>query len=268
MKSSSTAKRQKTTAQPVSHKQADQYDSGDYNYLHYWDGRDYEHRSEEIAIKKLLNGKKFSRAVDIGGGYGRLCLLLQKYAKDVTLTEPSLKQLEIAETYLKDYPGITRLQMQADKLTFETDSVDLITMIRVMHHLPDPSREFDEIARVLRPDGYLVLEVANYAHIRNRFKYAFKRKKLPMKPVDIRSPENQRDDEVAFVNHNPKKVIKQLAHAGLTIERRLSVSNLRSPLLKKVLPFRFMVATERVLQPLLSKMYFGPSVFFLVRRVK
>lgn len=262
------AKRQKTTTKSISHKVADQYDSGDYNYLHYWDGRDYEHRSEEIALKKLLNGRKFSNAVDIGGGYGRLCVLLQKFAKDVTLTEPSLKQLEIAETYLKDHPHITKLQMQADHLTFDTNSIDLITMIRVMHHLPDPTKEFDEIARVLRPDGYLVLEVANYAHVRNRLKYAVKRKKLPMKPVDIRSPENQRDDEVAFVNHNPKKVVKQLAHAGLTIERRLSVSNLRSPLLKKALPFRLMVAIERLLQPLLAKMYFGPSVFFLVRRVK
>lgn len=268
MKSSTSNSRKKTTRQTTTQKRADQYDSGDYNYLHYWNGRDYEHRAEVIALKKLLNGKKFAWAVDIGGGYGRLCEYLRKYAAHVTLAEPSRKQLDIAENYLKKQPDIERVQMQADKLAFDTNSIDLVTMIRVMHHLPDPSKEFDEIARVLKKDGYLILEVANYAHIRNRLKYALKREKLPSKPVDIRSPENQRDDEVAFVNHNPKKVIKQLAHAGLTVERRLSVSNLRSPFLKKVLPISVMVTIERLLQPLLSKMYFGPSIFFLVRRVK
>lgn len=249
-------------------KRADQYDTGDYNYLHYWEGRDYEHGAEQIAISRLLRGKSFKHAVDIGGGYGRLCVFLKKYANKVTLAEPSKKQLEIAEDYLKDHENINQQQMQADSLDFKTNSIDLITMIRVMHHLPDPSKEFDEIARVLQKDGYLILEMANYAHARNRLRHAVKRKKLPTKPVDIRSPENRRDDEVAFVNHNPKTVIKQLAHAGLKVERSLSVSNLRSPLLKKVVPISIMLAVERMLQPVLSKMYFGPSVFFLVRRVK
>ena len=262
------SKTTKKSSKALQAKRADQYDSGDYNYLHYWEGRDYEHRSEQIAMKRLLSGKTFDHAVDIGGGYGRLCVFLKQYAKKVTLAEPSKKQLEIAKDYLKDYPDINQKQIQADVMPFKTNSVDLVTMIRVMHHLPDPSKEFDEIARVLRKDGFLILEVANYSHGRNRLRYALKRKKLPKKPVDIRSKENQREDEVAFVNHNPKTVIKQLAHAGLKVERTLSVSNLRSPGLKKVVPAGVMVFIERILQQPLAKSYFGPSVFFLVRRVK
>jgi ubiquinone/menaquinone biosynthesis C-methylase UbiE len=249
-------------------KRADLYDEGDYNYLHYWEGRDYEHASEQMAIKRLLKGRTFKHAVDIGGGYGRLCVFLKRYADKVTLAEPSKKQLEIAKDYLKNHKDIDQRLMQADKLTFKTNSVDLITMIRVMHHLPDPSKEFAEIARALEEDGYLILEVANFAHAKNRISYGLKRQKLPTKPVDIRSPENQRDDEVPFVNHNPKTVIKQLAHAGLKVERTLSVSNLRSPRLKKLLPLPVMTTIERALQPALAKSYFGPSVFFLVRRVK
>ena len=41
-------------------------------------------------------------------------------------------------------------------------------MIRVMHHLPDPAAELAEISRVLSPEGYAVIEVANYSHARNR----------------------------------------------------------------------------------------------------
>ena len=249
-------------------KRADLYDEGNFNYLHYWDGRDYEHRSEQLAIKRLLSRRSFQHAADIGGGYGRLCVVLQKYAQRVSLAEPSKKQLAIAKQYLKAYPGIDQKRMQADDLQFQTNSLDLVTMIRVMHHLPDPSKEFAEIARVLKKDGYLVLEVANYSHIRNRIRYARRREKLPNKPVDIRSEAHRHDKEVAFVNHNPKTVIKQLAHAGLKVERTLSVSNLRSPGLKRVLPVRLMLAVEWILQPLLAKLYFGPSVFFLIRRVK
>lgn len=256
-----TAKQQPT-------KKADQYDAGNFNYLHYWDGRDYEHAAEERAIRRLLNGKRFGAAVDIGGGYGRLCVLLRKYADHVTLAEPSKTQLKIAEDFLKQYKDVAHIQMQADDLRFDTNSIDLVTMIRVMHHLPDPNKEFEEIARVLKKDGYLILEVANYAHGRNRLKYFLRGQKLPTKPVDIRSKENQNEDEPAFVNHNPKTVLKQLAHAGLKAERTLSVSNLRSPGLKKVLPRWLMLQLENVMQPALAKLYFGPSTFFLVRRVK
>ncbi len=146
--------------------------------------------------------------------------------------------------------------------------MDLLTVIRVMHHLPDPAPEFKEFYRVLSDDGYLILEVANYAHGRNRIKHALKGKKLPTEPVDIRSAKNKRKDEIPFVNHNPNTVIKQLAHAGLKVEKTLSVSNLRSPGLKKVVPQKLMLAVEKAMQPTLANTYFGPSVFFLVKKAK
>jgi ubiquinone/menaquinone biosynthesis C-methylase UbiE len=247
-------------------KKADQYNDPSHNYLHYWDNRDYEHAAEEMAIKRLLKGKRFHNAVDVGGGYGRLAVLLEKYSEKVTLAEPSQQQLDIAKDFLKDHPKIDRSLLQADNLKFKADTMDLVTMIRVMHHLPDPSAEFNEIHRIMRNDGWFILEVANFSHGRNRLKYALKGKRMPQAPVDIRSKENKNDDEIAFVNHNPNTVIKQLAHAGFKVERILSVSNLRSTKLKKFLPINAMLAVEKVLQPALAKTYFGPSVFLLVRK--
>lgn len=257
----------KTSSKSQTNKKADQYNDPSHNYLRYWDGRDYEHASEEMAINRLLKGKHFREAVDIGGGYGRLCVLLEQYADKVTLAEPSQQQLDIAKDFLKDYPEVERKLMQADQLKFKDGSKDLITMIRVMHHIPDPSQEFSEISRVLADDGTFILEMANYAHGRNRIKHAFKLKKLPVEPVDIRSEQNKGKDKIAFVNHNPKTVVKQLAHAGLKVDRVLSVSNLRSPALKKVVPQSVMLSLETFLQSALAKTYFGPSVFFLVKKV-
>lgn len=247
-------------------KRADQYNDPSHNYLRYWDGRDYENEAEEMAIKRLLSGKHFKNAVDVGGGYGRLCILLEKYADKVTLAEPSQQQLDIAKDFLKDHPEIDRKLLQADNLKFADNSMDLVTMIRVMHHLPNPEAELAEISRILSKEGYAIIEVANYMHGRNRLKYLLKGKKMPTEPVDIRSAANRRDDEIAFVNHNPHTVIKQMAHAGLKVDRILSVSNLRSPGLKKVVPKGVMLTAEKILQPTLANTFFGPSVFFLVKK--
>lgn len=252
---------------PKSQKKFDQYNDPKHNYLHYWDGRDYENMSERIALKKLLKGKHFKHAADIGGGYGRLCVFLEEYADKVTLAEPSQQQLDIGKEFLKDHPEIDRLLTQADDLKFKDESLDLITMIRVMHHLPDPTAEFAEISRVLSKDGYFILEIANYTHAVNRVKHIIKGKKLPKQPVDIRSKEHQNAEEIAFVNHNPKTVIKQLAHAGLKVERTLSVSNLRSTRLKKMIPMSVMLRLEKSMQSPLAHTYFGPSTFLLIRKV-
>lgn len=247
-------------------KKADQYNDPGHNYLKYWQGREYENAAEELAIKRLLKNRHFKHAVDVGGGYGRLCILLKNYADKVTLAEPSQQQLDIAKDFLKNHPDIERKLAQADSLNFKDGSLDLVTMIRVMHHLPDPKAEFSEIHRVLAKDGLFILEVANYAHGRNRIKHWMRGKKMPLDPVDIRSEANKRKDEIQFVNHNPKTVVKQLNKSGFKVEDVLSVSNLRSPTLKKIAPRNIMLAVEKFLQPALAKTYFGPSVFFLLKK--
>ncbi len=68
---------------------ADQYNDPKHNYLDYWTGREYEHAAEEIAIARMLEGKHFDKAVDVGGGYGRLSVFLRNFADEVTLAEPS-----------------------------------------------------------------------------------------------------------------------------------------------------------------------------------
>lgn len=247
-------------------KKADQYNDPTHNYRKYWEGREYENEAEEMAIRRLLKGKRFKHAVDVGGGFGRLCILLEKYADKVTLAEPSQQQLDLAVDYLKDHPKVDRKLLQAADLKFKTGDVDLVTMIRVMHHLPDPMPELNEIARVLKPGGYAIIEMANYMHAQNRVKHLLKGKKFPKKPVDIRSAANKKDSEIPFVNHNPHTVMMQLADAGLVVERTLSVSNLRSQGLKKVMPKKAMLVVEGLLQSTLAKTFFGPSVFFLVKK--
>lgn len=254
----------KATKSPT--RKADQYDDPKYNYQDYWTGREYEHAAEEMAIKRLLKGKHFARAVDVGGGYGRLSKFLAGYADKVTLAEPSQQQLDMAKIYLKDTPTVECKLLQAADLRLPANSVDLVLVVRVMHHLPDPSVELKEIARVLKPGGTFILEFANDAHFLNRVRYGVRGKKVPKKPVDIRSEASKQTGEIAFVNHHPKTIIKMLEIAGFEVETVLSGSNLRSPRLKKVLGKNVLLGLEKVMQPLLAPIYFGPSVWLCLKR--
>lgn len=248
-------------------KKADQYNDPKHNYLRYWDGRDYEQAAEEIAIRRLLKDKKFKKAVDVGGGYGRLSVVLRDFADNVVLAEPSQQQLDIAKDFLKDKPKVDMKLAQAEKLPFSDGEFDLAMVVRVIHHLPNPVPAFEEIHRVLQKDGYFMIEFANYGNFKNRLKHAAKFKLLPVDPVDIRSDHNKRDDEIPFVNHNPKTVRRQLAQCGFKLENVLSVSNFRSPTLKKILPKSVLVQLEKLAQKPLAKAYFGPSTVYLLRKV-
>jgi hypothetical protein len=46
----------------------------------------------------------------------------------------------------------------------------------------------------------------------------------------------------------------------------LSGSNLRSPALKKVLGKKPLLAAEKILQPMLAPVYFGPSIWLRLKK--
>jgi len=249
----------------ITNQRTDHYNDPKHNYLRYWDGRDYEQAAEEIAINRLLSGKRFKKAVDVGGGYGRLSVLLTDYAEQVTLAEPSKKQLEIAKEYLKQHPRVTTALTDAENLPFKDGELDLALVVRVIHHLPDPVPAFEEINRVLAKDGYFLLEFANYANFKNRIKHGLKMQQIPADPVDIRIDSKDDEDTIPFVNHNPRTVRRQLAHAGFKVEKTLSVSNFRSQTLKKYISKKMLVALEKSLQQQLAQSHFGPSTVYLLR---
>jgi SAM-dependent methyltransferase len=240
------------------------YDDESFNYMDFWSDRAYEHEAEVMAIRRLLSGRRFGEAADIGGGYGRLSVVLSEFADKVTLVDSSSQQLGLAADFLADHPGVEKRLMNAASLDIPDASIDLVAIVRVLHHLPDPTAELAEVNRILRPGGTAIVEVANLAHALNRVRYMVRRERLPVGAHDIRSPQTRERGGVPFVNHHPAAVARQFRAAGLRVERVLSVSNLRHPLLKKALPGRAILAAERIAQPSLARIQFGPSLFFLL----
>ncbi|MDE1925072.1 MAG: class I SAM-dependent methyltransferase [Patescibacteria group bacterium] len=237
------------------------YDDPGFSYPAFWHGREYEHLAELMALRTLLGARRFMAAVDIGGGFGRLATFLSNYARAVTLIEPSGVQRSLAMRLAAS--NIKILKGSASHTGLPEASCDLAVMVRVMHHIPSPKESIAEVRRILKPGGLFVLEFANSQHAKSRLRRGMKLEHASFMPVEVNGTN---ENEVPFVNHHPQAMYSTLIHQGFVIEQILSVSNVRSPLLKRLLPLRILVWIEALTQRLLSHLHFGPSIFVLTRK--
>ncbi len=246
------------------------YDS--YNYLSYWQGREYEHESEVVAIRQFLGRiPKIDKALEIGGGYGRLLPYYVFRTKNTILTEPSSKLLSLAKKRLIELKNVKFIQSRIETLDskIRARSMDLIVMIRVMHHIEKPDYAFETIEKLLAPNGYLILEFANKIHLKKVISQIFKanfRFIFNEETIDVRSKSSKRKRTIVFLNYHPNVIKKELEKHNFEILEIRSVSNIRSPFLKKYLPLSTLLELEKFLQKILSPIYFGPSIFVLARK--
>lgn len=243
-----------------------------YDYTTYWEGREYEHDSEVIAIKAFLEKiPEIGKTLEIGGGYGRHVPNYIYRAKKVILTDPSARNLSIARKNLGGYKNLEIRQMKIETTPrkFKKGSFNLVIMIRVMHHLANLDEVFSDLARLIEPGGFLIFEFANKVHfksivqnvLRGDFTYV-----MDTSPIDRRSPKMVRRGTLPFINYHPDKIEEALVtHGFKTVERR-SVSNVRNPLLKQYLPQSVMLSLEKIAQKVLGYVNFGPSIFILAKK--
>ena len=208
------------------------YDS--FDYRSYWVGREYEHKSEIIALTSLLNEiNKVNNILEIGAGYGRLVSTYINHAKKIFISDPSKKLLALAKK-----------NIHSNKVFF--------------------------ISTLIKPHGYLILEFPNKIHtkaiikelLRGNFTVLF-----DIFPKDIRCQENVDNGCIAFNNYHPDYVFDLLRKNNFEIVGVRSVSNIRSKFLKKHVPLNLLCSFEKYLQKTLSGVYFGPSTFVLARKI-
>lgn len=243
------------------------YDDQDFSYDQFWETRQYEHQSEILALEKLVGDRKRPTIVDVGGGFGRLTKWLAGRAQKVYLVEPSIKMRQLAKQHLKRYPSVTIRPGSAEDTNLPAKCADLVVMVRVMHHLPNPASALVEIRRILKPKGFLVVEFANSAHILARVKSWLRGRPILPGSVERRRAENIAAGTIPFVNHHPISILKLLTRCGYKTIKVISVSNFRHSLVKSVIPLSMLLSLESYLQSLFGGLYFGPSIFVLAQKV-
>ena len=122
-------------------------------------------RAAAAAVATLVPAP--GRAVDVAGGTGIVSAELARLGFSVLVADLSVGMLRVAAARL---PGRV-FAASADRLALRDESVDLVTVIWLLHLLPIPvaDRAIAEASRVLRPGGHLVTTVdKDLAHGRVR----------------------------------------------------------------------------------------------------
>ncbi|KUK78928.1 MAG: Phosphatidylethanolamine N-methyltransferase, partial [Microgenomates bacterium 39_7] len=138
------------------------------------------------------------------------------------------------------------------------------------HNLKNIDLALKNINHHLKSDGYLILEFANKVNFKAKLKAIFRGDFSFLRegaPYDRRSPANLNQETILFLNHHPKKINQSLKKTGFEVVNRLSVSNFRLPILKKIVPIRILLWGEKLFQPILAKINFGPSIFILAKKI-
>jgi ubiquinone/menaquinone biosynthesis C-methylase UbiE len=230
------------------------YEGSDYQ-TSFWDfgGRDYEDRSEAIALRRLLpHGGDLM--LEIGAGAGRNTLRYQGY-KRIVLLDYSLTQMQQAQARLGRDKRFTYVAADVYRLPFVDRLFDGVTMIRVLHHIAKPSLALRQIKRVIRPKGSFILEFANKQHLKRILRYILTRQEdSPF------TPETVEVSKLHF-NFHPKTVRAWLAEEGFEIQRQLTVSHFRLGLFKRLIPTTLLVALDSIAQLTGNWWQLTPSVF-------
>lgn len=243
-----------------------------YDYPSYWQDREYEHKAEYFAIKTLLNKiPQIKTIIEIGAGYGRLFSSFSFRAKKVILSDPSASSLSLARKKIQGNKKAEFIQSSLENLPnkLRGGTCDLVVMVRVLHHIKDTQKAFKIIHKLLREDGYFILEFANKSHLKATLKEFFKGNitfPLDIFPIDKRSKKTIKAKTLPFINYHPDEIEEQLKNAGFEIVQKLSVSNIRSTFLKSIISTSTLIDMEKLLQSPLSHINFGPSIFILAKK--
>jgi ubiquinone/menaquinone biosynthesis C-methylase UbiE len=234
------------------------YEGSTYRTDFWTTARAYEDAVERVALRALLPppGK---RLVEIGAGFGRLLDLYAGY-DEVVLFDYSRTLLQEARARWGDAApsGQPRYRYVAGDfyaLPFVDSLFDTVSMVRVIHHAQNAPQALQGISSILAPGGAFVLEFANKRNLKAIARWLLRRQ--AWNPFD---PEPIEFVELNFDFH-PRWMRAQLAQAGLYIQAQRSVSHFRLGLLKRLVPQRWLVTLDRLIQPTGRWWQLTPSVF-------
>ena len=118
----------------------------------------------------IKNKRENMRIVDMGTGTGFVPFILSEYvdaSSIIICTDISKKMLEIARGKLKMLsPKLYFINCDLELLPLKNNSVNVITMNSVLHHLPNYGKALREMDRILKSQGFILI-----AHEPNRLFY-------------------------------------------------------------------------------------------------
>ena len=121
---------------------------------HYVPGRSWKALAE--GLLKILN---FNVVADLGAGEGTLSQLLAQRAQHVIAIDHSKKMVAFGKKLARenDLPNLEYRLGDIESPPIDDKSVDLAFLSQALHHAANPARALQEVHRILKPRGRLVI---------------------------------------------------------------------------------------------------------------
>lgn len=138
----------------------------------------YKYYDKFMAIFKLYKFKDIENAanidehevvVDIGGGTGCLAQYICNSCKTVYVLDESEKML----SKVKQTKNVIVIRGNALNAPFESNSIDIVILSDVFHHIKEQKELIVEISRILKVNGKVVIMDFHRKHIRTRLLRVF-----------------------------------------------------------------------------------------------
>lgn len=122
-----------------------------------------------------------SKVLDIGCGEGRNMKSILEVTPNVYGVDNDAKAVEDAQ---KNLPNIQVVQGEAISLPFEDKTFDVVTFLMTLPNLDnDKEKSFQEVSRVLKDDGFIILSTFAETAFEERMKI-YKQVGVPIKQID------------------------------------------------------------------------------------
>jgi ubiquinone/menaquinone biosynthesis C-methylase UbiE len=160
----------------------------------------------EEAVLKIVGKNPIDNLLDLGTGTGRILQLLSGHYRRATGVDASRDMLAVARANL-DKAGVSHAAVRHGdilNLPLEGQDFDLIIIHQVLHFLDQPELAISEAARLLRPNGRLVvIDLAphkldylreEHAHVRLGFSHQTMEEWLKKSGLNLERTEDLKSD--------------------------------------------------------------------------
>lgn len=124
------------------------------------------HLSDEKTFKKIIqlgDFKKTDKVLDLGGGTGRVAKFFLSMVHEVVVVDASRGML----SQCKNHTGINCVLGDAENIPYSDGYFDKVIIVDAFHHFKNQQKAIQEIKRVLKEKGEVIIEEVNFGIIGN-----------------------------------------------------------------------------------------------------
>ena len=144
--------------------EAEVYDENRYGSVK---GRRVDTFQKELLGRYLDELPVAAEILDLGCGTGRFLSFLANRGNRLTGIDISAGMLEKARERIETELAtpVRLLHSESERLPFDDESYDAVCSILVINLIEEYQKTFDEVARILKPDGIFIFNVPNLSSI-------------------------------------------------------------------------------------------------------